>query len=135
MHTKERNSTWRYLGDQMVGENAIHVRAEEPFDYSILTSTPSENIAHISLPEMMDYRDFPDLESFIELYLNSDHVRKAKALIVDVRGNKGGSRDLIQTFSKYTIPEVNSPWVGNMALVRSDQLLDEDISSMDGRYL
>lgn len=82
---------------------------------------------------MFAYEDFAGLESYLNTVMKNSI--NAKALIIDVRGNGGGSRDILHTLSGYIVQPAQSPWVANLAYVRTDQQTDEDIKGMDGRFL
>lgn len=90
------------------------------------------NIGYISLPEMYSFERTSGLEQSIDSTFTA--FKNTKALIIDVRFNPGGRRDLIQQIATYIIPASNSPWVANVAYLRTDQ---KDISqnSMSSRYL
>jgi hypothetical protein len=90
------------------------------------------NIGLISLPEMYSFDEVNGLEKFIDSTL--DAFYHTKALIIDLRFNPGGSRDLIQKFAPYIIPKLNSPWVANVAYLRTDDR-NAVHSSMSDRFL
>lgn len=106
---------------------------DEPFDFNKLDKWLTDSIAYLQLPGMLSYEGFPTLESHIQTTV--EKYRDSKAFIIDVRGNSGGTRDLLNTLSGYMVQPKQSPWVANVAFVRSDQQLDEDIESMQSRYL
>lgn len=91
------------------------------------------NIGYINIPQMYDYDDVPGLENFIKNTLRS--FSTTKALIIDIRNNPGGVRDILQTFAGYIVPAKQSPWVANVAYLRTDKQLIGDEASMSGRYL
>lgn len=109
------------------------IRNNKNFDLNKLDRWLNDSIGYISLPAMLGYTQNPNLESYIKNTI--EKYRNSKALIIDLRGNGGGTRNLLYTFSGYLIQKHQSPWVANVAYVRSDQELDEDISSMESRYL
>lgn len=105
----------------------------KPFDFEQLYRWLPDSIAYLGIPDMLSYEDYPEFERFLEGSM--EKCRGAKALVLDLRGNGGGTRDILMTLSRYLVPKESSPWVANVAYVRSDQHLDEDIESMRGRYL
>ncbi len=101
-------------------------------NFNSISKTLKGNIGYISLPEMFSFDKIKGLETFID----STFIRfkTTKALIIDVRFNPGGTRDLVQKFSNYLIPKTNTPWVANVAYLRTD-LKNKIHSSMASRYL
>jgi len=135
LNSNSKKTTWRYPGNLRDLPIRRKMKDGLPFSYSALTKTISEDIAYLMLPKMIGYDDYPDFEEFLEGYLSDIGQSNSKGLIIDIRGNSGGSRDLINTLSKYIVNKNQSPWVANMAFVRSDQNLNEDIGSMNSKYL
>ena len=103
-------------------------------DFGHLIQNIDANIGYINIPRMYHYERLPELEIFIKNALN-DFSNTTKALIIDVRDNPGGGREILQTFAEYIIPVNNSPWVANVAHLRNDKGLNMDEPSMSGRYL
>lgn len=92
-----------------------------------------KNIGYINIPLMCHYKDIPELEEFLNDRMK--YFSNTKALVIDIRNNLGGGREILQTFSKYIVPKSNSPWVANVAFLRTkDRFMKED-ASMEGRYL
>jgi len=60
-----------------------------------------DQIAYIKIPKMYSY--LKDKEYFQWLKQVLDTVRTTKALIIDIRNNRGGNRDLIDFFSNYLV--------------------------------
>lgn len=88
-------------------------------DFKSIPTLLKGNIGLISLPEMYNFNEVAGLEQFIEITLSTFH--HTKALIIDLRFNPGGSRDLIQKFASYIVQKSNSPWVANVAYLRTDE--------------
>ncbi|UZR96332.1 S41 family peptidase [Chondrinema litorale] len=90
------------------------------------------DIGYISIPRMYSFDDVLGLEAYIDSVFNN--FQKTKALIVDLRYNPGGSRDLLNKFASYIIPKSQSPWIANVAYLRTDE---ESIlhNSMSARFL
>jgi len=55
-------------------------------------------------------------------------------LIIDLRFNPGGGRDLIKTIGAYIIPQSASPWVANVAYLRTNKK-GMPHESMSNRFL
>jgi len=106
---------------------------DKDFDLTKLDRWLTDSIAYLAIPSMLSYDENINLEPYLKATI--EKYRKSKALIIDIRGNGGGTREILHTLSGYFIPSEQSPWVANVAYVRSDQLLDEDIVSMQSRFL
>ena len=129
----ERRNWYFELGSTSFNRKYRDFGRDEKFDLSTLDKWLPDSIAYLAIPSMESYEDIPDLEAYL---MNTiEKYNDAKALIVDIRGNSGGTREILNTLSSYFVPVEQSPWVANVAYVRSDQFLDEDISSMQGRFL
>lgn len=61
-----------------------------------------ENIAYIKIPEMANKDEAPLLFNKVNSFMQSIQ-NKSEALIIDVRANSGGTRDLLYEFAKYLI--------------------------------
>src|SRR5690606_4940799 len=72
------------------------------------------------------------LENFIQNTLRG--FSDTKALIIDIRNNQGGGRAILQTFASYIVQPEESPWVANIAYLRTDEPVVGDEESMSGRY-
>lgn len=90
------------------------------------------NIGYISLPKMYTFERIPSLEQYIDSTFTA--FKNTNALIIDLRFNPGGRRDLIQKMASYIIPTSYSPWIANVAYLRTDQK-GIPHSSMSSRYL
>lgn len=102
-------------------------------DFKSLVKILAHNIGYINIPEMYNYDDIEGLENFIENAFKS--LSNTKALIIDIRNNPGGGREILQTFARYIVQEKQSPWVANVAYLRTDNNITGDEESMSGRYL
>ncbi|WP_299436407.1 S41 family peptidase [uncultured Aquimarina sp.] len=90
------------------------------------------NIGYISLPEMYHFGEIEGLEQCINSTLAAFY--NTKALVIDLRFNPGGGRDLIQKLAKYNIPKSNAPWVANVAYLRTEEKANIH-TSMSNRFL
>lgn len=102
-------------------------------DFRALSKILDHNIGYINIPEMYQYDAVDGLENFIENTLNS--FSATKALIIDVRNNPGGVRDILQTVASYVVQSAQTPWVANVAYLRTDKPLNTKEASMSSRYL
>lgn len=91
------------------------------------------NIGYIKISEMNSPRRAPAF--FEELPKKMREYKNTDALIIDIRNNGGGTRDILNVLAPYFISPDAQPWVANMAKLRCDQNFDEDMESMSGRYL
>jgi hypothetical protein len=98
-----------------------------------LSKILAKNIGYINIPEMYDYDDAEGLEEFIKNAFKS--FSNTKALIIDIRNNPGGGREILQTFAPYIVQAKQSPWVANVAYLRTDKEVIGDEKSMSSRYL
>jgi hypothetical protein len=102
-------------------------------NFNDLSKILSNNIGYIKIPEMYPYKDVAGLESSLVNALKS--LRTTKALIIDIRNNPGGEREILQTFAGYIVRKEQSPWVANVAYLRTDTNMTGDEASMTARYL
>ena len=102
-------------------------------DFSNMFSWVHDSIAYIRVPQMLSFHEYPEYRD--SLISGIEQYRDAKSLIIDIRDNGGGTRDILNLFAGYIVQPTDSPWIANIATVRSSQNLNEDISSMRGRYL
>jgi hypothetical protein len=98
-----------------------------------LSKILAQNIGYINIPEMYDYDEAEGLEGFIKNAFKS--FSNTKALIIDIRNNPGGGREILQTFAPYIVQAKQSPWVANVAYLRTDKEVIGDEESMSSRYL
>ncbi|MEO9869197.1 S41 family peptidase [Ekhidna sp.] len=84
--------------------------------YDSLFQLTNSNVGIIAIPSMMDPEDDPNYFSLLHEKMNE--FSNTKALVIDVRENGGGSRHLIDVFSKYFTNPDSKPWVANVAVAR-----------------
>ncbi len=128
----ERNN-WSDIGSYQDQSTLMAMRTNKPFDYNKLDKWFGHSVAYLRLPMMISYKNYIDFKGYLQTTIKK--YQNAKALIIDIRGNGGGTRDILNTLAQYIVQPKQSPWVANVAYVRSDQQLDEDIESMISRYL
>ena len=67
-----------------------------------------------------------------EVHRRMPEFRKTRGLVVDVRGNGGGSREALSALAGYLVGPEQGPWVGNVAAYR---LSDFDGNHLDARFM
>lgn len=92
-----------------------------------------DNIAYIQIPDMVEREESPLF--FDKLSSFMDEARQTDGLVVDVRDNGGGTRDLINELAGYFI-HPDSIYVVNATRQRGALPLDQEAKeSLNGRYL
>lgn len=130
--SKKRYS-WIDPGSLRANEAMRSFYSDKNFELSKLDKWLTDSIAYLAIPAMASYKHNSNIEPYLKATMQK--YSEAKALIIDLRSNGGGTRDILNTLSGYFVQPEESPWVANVAYVRSDQRLNEDISSMQARYL
>ena len=77
------------------------------------------NLGYLRLARM-------DHEATEEVYRWMPRFRETDGLIVDVRGNGGGSREALLALAGFLVTDKESPWVGNFAVYRKSAKFEED---------
>ncbi|MDF1800429.1 MAG: S41 family peptidase [Planctomycetota bacterium] len=98
---------------------------DEDFDFELL-ELPTGTVASLRIGSMDSDRD-------AWLHASMARAKDSDALIVDVRGNGGGSRALLLALGGYLAPEGGQPWVANVAAFRLAPGFDED--HLEARYM
>jgi len=89
-----------------------------------------QNVGYLIIPDMTNKKKYIKyLKKQMLKYKSSD------ALIIDIRGNGGGTRDILMALSQYFIHPNDDPLVGNVAYVRTDDGPMGNNYSMKTRYL
>ena len=78
-----------------------------------------ENIGYLRLVRM-DHRAVEDVYRWMPRFRDTD------GLIVDVRGNGGGTREALLALAGFLLGDQQSPWVGNFAVYRKSSKFDAD---------
>jgi len=78
-----------------------------------------ENIGYLRLVRM-DHRAVEDVYRWMPRFRDTD------GLIVDVRGNGGGTREALLALAGFLLGDQQSPWVGNFAVYRKSSNFDAD---------
>ena len=118
---------------KLLNESYSNMAKIKTGNYEDLSTMLEDNIGYINIPRMYSYNEIEGLEKVIETTL--ENVIDTKALIIDVRNNPGGVRAILQTFASYIIQPEQSPWIANVAYLRTDNHKIEDEASMVSRYL
>lgn len=93
-----------------------------------------DKVAYIKIPVMLSKEDAPNLFEKVNSFMKLIH-NNSKALIVDVRGNGGGTRDLIYELAKYFI-HPDSVYVVNATKQRAPVPLPQEFKeSLHSRNL
>jgi len=96
--------------------------------------TIKDSIAYIKIPAMTSKDEAPLLFDELNSFMKSIH-HESKALIIDVRSNSGGTRDLIYEFANYLV-HPDSMYVVNATKQRVPIPLPEEyIERLHGRFL
>jgi hypothetical protein len=83
-------------------------------------------IGYLRLPRMEDER-IPDLRAAMTGF------RETRGLVVDVRGNGGGSRGLLVALAGYLVGPGEGPWVANVAAYKRSPRFASD--HLDARFM
>ncbi|WP_179020593.1 S41 family peptidase [Winogradskyella forsetii] len=128
---KNRATLW----DERFFKNTFRVKEEEYNDKNFIKKFFSlkDNVGYVQIGEMLEKESSP---AFFE-YLNEFMVKaqNSDAIIIDVRDNGGGTRDLIQELAGYFI-HPDSIYVVNATKQRGKLPLDKELKeSLHSRYL
>ncbi len=124
---------WADIGSSNPRTSKISQEVWNEAEYRRLDKWLTDSIGYFRITDMLSYRDHPYFEPYL---LNAiQKFKSASALIFDLRGNGGGTRHILNTIAPFIVPKDHSPWVANIAYVRNDQGLNEDLESMTNRFL
>ncbi|MCT4674224.1 MAG: S41 family peptidase [Prolixibacteraceae bacterium] len=124
---KERYFSKTRINNYKIRYNILNKK----FDLS--TKIIDHNIGYINIPKMFDYSDIKGYKKFLNTKIQE--YSSTNALIIDIRNNSGGTRDILQTIASYIVKPSQSPWVANVAFLRTEKATNSEIRSMNGRYL
>lgn len=127
--TKENNG----YSSKLLQQHSINRDNISKKNFNGLSKVIAHNIGYINIPEMYHYDDVEGLEKFIKTAFKS--FSNTKALIIDIRNNPGGGREILQTFAGYIVQAEQSPWVANVAYLRTDKNIIGDEESLSSRNL
>lgn len=97
------------------------------------TKIIDNNIGYINIPQMFHYSEIKGYKEFLNTTIQE--YSTTDALIIDIRDNPGGGREILQTIASYIVKPYQSPWVANVAYLRTEKTTESEIESMNGRYL
>ena len=89
------------IGATRFHRNYRKFERDKDFDLSKLDKLLTDSIAYIAIPSMVSYEEKPNLEAYLQSTI--EKYRNSKALIIDIRGNGGGTREILNTLSGYFI--------------------------------
>lgn len=125
----------RYRSDVENTARKAHLKviAQTP-DFSLLKSKlgTDENIGYLLIPRMYNYSDVAGLKTFFTTAIESD-FSATKALIIDLRYNTGGKRDILRHLIPYFI-KTEDPLVLNKAYLRKATGLPKSTMNSRGLY-
>ncbi|WP_372370329.1 S41 family peptidase [Candidatus Uabimicrobium sp. HlEnr_7] len=87
------------------------------------------NIGYLRIPSMSD-----EIEDIEKIYTAMDQFRTTRGLIIDVRGNSGGSRDILKVLFAYFMSPGEKPQIVNVAKYRKSPHEIED-GYLQSRFL
>ncbi|MCP3914505.1 MAG: hypothetical protein GY711_02985 [bacterium] len=90
------------------------------------TGRLEESIGYLRIESMSDRR-------ISDLHAAMADFRETTGLIVDVRGNGGGSRGLLLALAGYLLGPDEKPWVGNVAAYKKSDSFDDD--HLEARFM
>ncbi|MDT0676598.1 S41 family peptidase [Autumnicola musiva] len=122
--------------DEEFGRNYILVKDEDYNNPEIIKPLfrIEDNIAYIKLPALPDEEEAPQLFEKVNTVMKSIKD-KSRALIIDLRSNGGGTRDLMYEFAKYLV-HPDSVYVINATKQRGPIPLPKDYKEgLNTRFL
>ncbi|MEL6535458.1 MAG: S41 family peptidase, partial [Bacteroidota bacterium] len=92
-----------------------------------------DGIGHIRIPSMVEQEEVPLFFEVLDEFMLK--AKESEGLIIDVRDNGGGTRDLIQTLAGYIV-HPDSVHIGNVTRQRGEIPLQEElVDRLHGRWL
>ncbi|KJD31861.1 peptidase S41 [Tamlana sedimentorum] len=118
----ERQRIW----DERFRVKNFFLKEEESNDKEIIKQffTLKNNIGYVRIVDMLDKEDSPIFFEFLNNFMSK--AKQTDALIIDVRDNGGGTRDLIQEFAGYLI-HPDSVYVVNATKQRGKLPLNDEL--------
>lgn len=112
---------------------AVARRPARPFTVRFgKTRTLDDDIGYLRIESMDDQPAF-----LANLRASMDKFRTSRGLIIDVRGNGGGSRAALRTLAPYFLPPDSPPYVANVAAYRvpPNEPRDKPDGYLENRWL
>ncbi len=128
---KNRATLW----DDRFFKNTYRVKEEEYNDNDFIKRFFSlkNNVGYIQIGKMLEKESCPVFFEYLNEFMTK--AKKSDALIIDVRDNGGGTRDLIQELAGYFI-HPDSIYVVNATKQRGELPLSKDLKErLQSRYL
>ncbi len=124
-----------YLWDERFHKKNFFLQKEQSNDIEIIQRffTTKDNVGYIQIVDMLSKDDSPTFFEFLNDFMTK--VKEADALIIDVRDNGGGTRDLIQELAGYFV-HPDSVYVVNVTRQRGKLPLNDELKKdLHNRYL
>lgn len=124
-----------FLWDERFHKKNFFLRDDKSNDLNIIKEffRIENNIGYIQIVDMLSKEDSPIFFEYLNDFM--DKARETDALIIDVRDNGGGTRDLIKEFAGYFV-HPDSVYVVNATRQRGKLPLNEELKEdMHNRYL
>lgn len=128
---KNRATLW----DERFFKNTFRVKEEQYNDIDFIKRFFSlkNNVGYIQIGEMLEKESCPIFFNYLNEFMTE--AKKSDALIIDVRDNGGGTRDLIQELAGYFI-HPDSVYVVNATKQRGKLPLNKELKErLQSRYL
>ena len=123
------------LWDERFYNGAFGLKEEQYNDKALLNKffKLENSIGYIQIADMLANENAPGFFDYLNNYMLS--AKQSKALIIDVRDNGGGTRDIVQELAGYFI-HPDSVYVVNVTQQRGKLPLDEDAKDgLHSRFL
>ncbi|WP_299601402.1 S41 family peptidase [uncultured Aquimarina sp.] len=128
---KLQNTVHKYVS-KLTQKNKSILKEIKKGNYNSVSKIIEGHIAYIKIPQMRSFKDTEGFKGYLDKTFKA--MQNTKAMIIDLRHNPGGTRDIIQLAANYLIPKSKSPWVANVAYLRTNHK-DSTHKSMTNRYL
>lgn len=113
-------------------ETNLEITAIKKGNFKSVSKLLKNDIGYLKIPQMFSFNEIPGLREYLDsTFTNFDDT---KALIIDLSYNSGGVRDIVPLIGTYIIPKSESPWVANIAYLRT-KTKDSIYESMSNRLL
>ncbi|GAA0721401.1 hypothetical protein GCM10009430_22630 [Aquimarina litoralis] len=128
---KLQQTTQKYVS-KLKKKNKSILKEIRKGNYNSVSKIIKGDIGYIKIPQMLSLKNTEGLKEYLDRTFKA--MQNTKAMIIDLRNNPGGTRDIIRLAANYLIPKSESPWVSNVAYLRTKHK-DSIHKSMTNRYL